>query len=70
MVYLYDFSMDKFNTIGRERSILYYWKQNTAIPNSSRADRIGLKLSGRLGQAFERRIGIAPSLFREMNAGG
>lgn len=34
------------------------------------AGRIGLKSSGRLGQAFERRFGMAPSLFREMHAGG
>ena len=34
------------------------------------AGRIGLKSSGRLGQAFERRFGMAPSLFREMHVGG
>jgi transcriptional regulator GlxA family with amidase domain len=34
------------------------------------AARIGLKSSGRLGQAFERRFGMAPSLFREMHAAG
>jgi transcriptional regulator GlxA family with amidase domain len=34
------------------------------------AGRIGLKSSSRLGQAFERRFGMAPSLFREMHAGG
>ena len=34
------------------------------------AGRVGLKSSGRLGQAFERRFGMAPSLFREMHAGG
>jgi transcriptional regulator GlxA family with amidase domain len=34
------------------------------------AGQVGLKSSGRLGQAFERRFGMAPSLFREMHAGG
>jgi transcriptional regulator GlxA family with amidase domain len=34
------------------------------------AGRVGLKSSGRLGQAFERRFGMAPSLFRGMHAGG
>jgi transcriptional regulator GlxA family with amidase domain len=34
------------------------------------AGRVGLKSSGRLGQAFERRFGMAPSLFREMHATG
>ncbi len=34
------------------------------------AGRIGLKSSGRLGQAFERRFGMAPSLFREMHTAG
>jgi transcriptional regulator GlxA family with amidase domain len=32
------------------------------------AGRVGLKSSARLGQAFERRFGLAPSLFREMHA--
>ena len=32
------------------------------------AGRVGLKSSARLGQAFERRFGVAPSLFREMHA--
>src|SRR5471032_3043005 len=31
------------------------------------AGRVGLKSSGRLGQAFERRFGVAPALFREMH---
>jgi transcriptional regulator GlxA family with amidase domain len=31
------------------------------------AGRVGLKSSARLGQAFERRFGLAPSLFREMH---
>jgi transcriptional regulator GlxA family with amidase domain len=31
------------------------------------AGRVGLKSSGRLGQAFERRFGMAPALFREMH---
>ncbi len=34
------------------------------------AGRVGLKSSGRLGQAFERRFGMAPSLFREMHSTG
>ena len=32
------------------------------------AGRVGLKSSVRLGQAFERRFGVAPSLFRQMHA--
>jgi transcriptional regulator GlxA family with amidase domain len=32
------------------------------------AARVGLRSSARLGQAFERRFGMAPSLFREMHA--
>lgn len=32
------------------------------------AGRIGLKSSARLGQAFERRFGVTPSLFRQMHA--
>lgn len=32
------------------------------------AAKVGLKSSTRLGQAFERRFGMAPSLFREMHA--
>lgn len=32
------------------------------------AGRVGLRSSARLGQAFERRFGMAPSLFREMHA--
>jgi transcriptional regulator GlxA family with amidase domain len=31
------------------------------------AGRVGLKSSARLGQAFERRFGMAPSLFRQMH---
>jgi transcriptional regulator GlxA family with amidase domain len=34
------------------------------------AGRVGLKSSARLGQAFERRFGVAPALFREMHAQG
>ncbi len=34
------------------------------------AGRVGLKSSARLGQAFERRFGLAPSLFREMHTRG
>jgi transcriptional regulator GlxA family with amidase domain len=33
------------------------------------AGRVGLKSSARLGQAFERRFGMMPSLFRQMHAG-
>jgi transcriptional regulator GlxA family with amidase domain len=33
------------------------------------AGRVGLKSSVRLGQAFERRFGMAPALFREMHRG-
>jgi transcriptional regulator GlxA family with amidase domain len=33
------------------------------------AGRVGLKSSARLGQAFERRFGMPPSLFRQMHAG-
>jgi transcriptional regulator GlxA family with amidase domain len=32
------------------------------------AGRVGLKSSARLGQAFERRFGMPPSLFRQMHA--
>ncbi|HSH99585.1 MAG TPA: GlxA family transcriptional regulator [Reyranella sp.] len=32
------------------------------------AGRVGLKSSARMGQAFERRFGMAPSLFRQMHA--
>ena len=32
------------------------------------AARVGLRSSARLGQAFERRFGMAPSLFRELHA--
>src|SRR5436190_1442194 len=34
------------------------------------AGRVGLKSSSRLGQAFERRFGLAPSLFRQMHVDG
>jgi transcriptional regulator GlxA family with amidase domain len=40
------------------------------LPLKAIAGRVGLKSSGRLGQAFERRFGMAPSLFREMHAAG
>jgi len=33
------------------------------------AGRVGLKSSARLGQAFERRFGMPPSLFRQMHQG-
>ena len=39
------------------------------LPLKSIAARVGLRSSARLGQAFERRFGMAPSLFREMHAG-
>ncbi len=38
------------------------------LPLKSIAAKVGLKSSARLGQAFERRFGMAPSLFREMHA--
>jgi transcriptional regulator GlxA family with amidase domain len=34
------------------------------------ADKVGLRSSARLGAAFERRFGMAPSLFRQMHAAG
>ena len=34
------------------------------------AGRVGLKSSARLGQAFERRFGLTPSLFRQMHVDG
>ncbi len=37
------------------------------LPLKSIAARVGLRSSARLGQAFERRFGMAPSLFREMH---
>ena len=39
------------------------------LPLKTIAGRVGLRSSARLGQAFERRFGMAPSLFREMHAG-
>jgi transcriptional regulator GlxA family with amidase domain len=38
------------------------------LPLKSIAASVGLRSSARLGQAFERRFGMAPSLFREMHA--
>ena len=38
------------------------------LPLKTIAGRVGLRSSARLGQAFERRFGVAPSLFREMHA--
>ena len=38
------------------------------LPLKTIASRVGLRSSARLGQAFERRFGVAPSLFREMHA--
>jgi len=37
------------------------------LPLKAIAGRVGLSAPGRLGQAFERRFGMAPSLFREMH---
>jgi transcriptional regulator GlxA family with amidase domain len=37
------------------------------LPLKAIAAKIGLRSSARLGQAFERRFGMAPSLFREMH---
>jgi transcriptional regulator GlxA family with amidase domain len=38
------------------------------LPLKAIAGKVGLRSSARLGQAFERRFGMAPSLFREMHA--
>jgi transcriptional regulator GlxA family with amidase domain len=38
------------------------------LPLKAIAGQVGLRSSARLGQAFERRFGMAPSLFREMHA--
>ena len=38
------------------------------LPLKTIAGRVGLRSSARLGQAFERRFGMAPSLFREMHS--
>jgi transcriptional regulator GlxA family with amidase domain len=40
------------------------------LPLKTIAGRVGLRSSARLCQAFERRFGMAPSLFREMHATG
>jgi transcriptional regulator GlxA family with amidase domain len=37
------------------------------MPLKTIAGKVGLRSSARLGQAFERRFGMAPSLFREMH---
>lgn len=37
------------------------------LPLKAIAGRVGLRSSARLGQAFERRFGMAPSLFREIH---
>jgi transcriptional regulator GlxA family with amidase domain len=37
------------------------------LPLKAIAGKVGLRSSARLGQAFERRFGMAPSLFREMH---
>src|SRR4030088_2772363 len=39
------------------------------LPLKAIAGRVGLTSSARLGAAFERRFGMAPSLFREMHRG-
>ena len=38
------------------------------LPLKAIAGKVGLRSSARLGQAFERRFGMAPTLFREMHA--
>ena len=38
------------------------------LPLKAIAGKVGLRSSARLGRAFERRFGMAPSLFREMHA--
>ena len=38
------------------------------LPLKTVADKVGLRSSARLGAAFERRFGMAPSLFRQMHA--
>lgn len=38
------------------------------LPLKTIAGRVGLRSSARLGQAFERRFGMTPSLFRQMHA--
>lgn len=38
------------------------------LPLKAIAGRVGLRSSARLGQAFERRFGMAPSIFREIHA--
>ncbi len=40
------------------------------LPLKAIAGKVGLRTSARLGQAFERRFGMAPSLFREMHTIG
>ncbi len=40
------------------------------LPLKLIAGRVGLTSSARLGQAFERRFGLTPSLFREMHGSG
>ena len=37
------------------------------LPIKTIAGKVGLNSPARLGQAFERRFGMAPSLFREMH---
>ena len=37
------------------------------LPLKAIAGKVGLSAPGRLGHAFERRFGMAPSLFREMH---
>ena len=40
------------------------------LPLKAIAGQVGLRSPARLGRAFERRFGMAPSLFREMHAAG
>ena len=38
------------------------------LPLKTIASKVGLRSAARLGAAFERRFGMAPSLFRQMHA--
>jgi transcriptional regulator GlxA family with amidase domain len=40
-----------------------------SLPLKTLAGNVGLSSSARFGQAFERRFGVAPSLFREVHRG-
>ncbi|MCF8533266.1 MAG: hypothetical protein K9G48_09715 [Reyranella sp.] len=64
-----DFMLDTVDLPGRDvpalaaRALLA-----KGLPLKAIAGKVGLRTSARLGQAFERRFGMAPSLFREMHA--